>query len=39
LSLIMMGLSVVVMADATAKWVSLVRDRLAGKPPVVGQNA
>jgi len=39
LSIIMMGLSVVVMADATAKWVGLVRARLAGKPPVVGQNA
>lgn len=39
LSVIMMGLSVIVMADATAKWVGLVRDRLAGKPPVVGQNA
>lgn len=37
LSSIMMGLSVIVMADATVKWIGLVRDRLAGKPVVVAQ--
>jgi carbon starvation protein len=39
LSSIMMLLSVIVMADASSKWYVLVRDRMAGKAPVVGQNA
>jgi len=39
LSSIMMGLSIIVMADATVKWIGLVRDRLAGKPVAVAQEA